>query len=76
MSLRIIYGRAGSGKSTYCLNEIKTSLERGTVSRHIIIVPEQFSFQAEKRLIAVLGASGINGAEVLSFGRLSHRVLG
>lgn len=76
MSLRIIYGRAGSGKSTYCLNEIKASLKQGRASRHIIIVPEQFSFQAEKRLIAALGASGINGAEVLSFGRLSHRVLG
>ncbi|MDD3705238.1 MAG: helicase-exonuclease AddAB subunit AddB, partial [Clostridiaceae bacterium] len=76
MSLRIIYGRAGSGKSTYCLNEIKASLEQGNNTRHIIIVPEQFSFQAEKRLIKALGSSGINGAEVLSFGRLSHRVLG
>ncbi|MHB1394685.1 MAG: helicase-exonuclease AddAB subunit AddB, partial [Clostridia bacterium] len=76
MSLRIIYGRAGSGKSTYCLNEIKSSLEQGQARRHIIIVPEQFSFQAEKRLIKALGASGINGVEVLSFGRLSHRVLG
>jgi ATP-dependent helicase/nuclease subunit B len=76
MSLRIIYGRAGCGKSTFCLNEIKSSLERGQASRHIIIVPDQFSYQAEKRLIKALGASGINGVEVLSFGRLSHRVLG
>lgn len=76
MSLRIIYGRAGSGKSTFCLNEIKSSLKQGQALRHIIIVPEQFSFQAEKRLIKALGASGINGVEVLSFGRLSHRVLG
>jgi ATP-dependent helicase/nuclease subunit B len=75
MSLRIIYGRAGSGKSTYCLNEIKASLDQSKNTRHIIIVPEQFSLQAEKRLIKALGASGINGAEVLSFGRLSHRVL-
>ncbi len=76
MSLRIIYGRAGSGKSSFCMNEIKSSLEKGQAAKHIIIVPEQFSFQAEKRLIKALGASGINGAEVLSFGRLSHRVLG
>ncbi|NLK34576.1 MAG: helicase-exonuclease AddAB subunit AddB [Gracilibacteraceae bacterium] len=75
MSLRIIYGRAGSGKSTYCLNEIKASLEQGNNIRHIIIVPEQFSFQAEKRLIKALGASGINGVEVLSFRRLSYRVM-
>ena len=76
MSLRIIYGRAGSGKSTFCLNQIKSSMEQRPEIRHIIIVPEQFSFQAEKRLLKALGASGINGAEVLSFGRLSHRVLG
>jgi ATP-dependent helicase/nuclease subunit B len=76
MSLRIIYGRSGSGKSTYCLNEIRSSLELQRAVRHIIIVPEQFSFQAEKRLIKALGASGINGVEVLSFGRLSYRVLG
>ncbi|HPA54687.1 MAG TPA: helicase-exonuclease AddAB subunit AddB [Bacillota bacterium] len=76
MSLRIIYGRAGSGKSTYCLNEIRESLNQGNNTRHIIIVPEQFSLQAEKKLIKAVGASGINGAEVLSFRRLSHRVLG
>lgn len=75
MGLRIIYGRAGCGKSTFCLNEIKANLESGQAHRHIIIVPEQFSYQAEKRLIKALGASGINGVEVLSFGRLSHRVL-
>lgn len=76
MSLRIVYGRAGSGKSTFCLDEIKESLNSGYRGRHIIIVPEQFSFQAEKRLVEAIGSSGINGVEVLSFGRLSHRVLG
>lgn len=76
MSLRIIYGRAGCGKSTYCLDGIKSSLDKGQAARHIIIVPDQFSYQAERRLIKSLGASGINGVEVLSFGRLSHRVLG
>lgn len=76
MSLRIIYGRAGSGKSSFCLSEIKKQLEEGEALRHIIIVPEQFSFQAEKRLIKTLGASGINGVEVLSFGRMAYRVFG
>jgi ATP-dependent helicase/nuclease subunit B len=76
MSLRLIYGRAGSGKSSFCLSEIKRELEAGEAFRHIIIVPEQFSFQAEKRLIKTLGASGINGVEVLSFGRMAYRVFG
>ncbi|MGE5632125.1 MAG: helicase-exonuclease AddAB subunit AddB [Caulobacteraceae bacterium] len=76
MGLRLIYGRAGSGKSSFYLNEIKAGLKAGDKSRHIIIVPEQFSFQAEKRLIKSLGSSGINGVEVLSFGRLAFRVFG
>lgn len=28
MPLRIIYGRAGTGKTTYCINEIKKKIEK------------------------------------------------
>ncbi|HYE09231.1 MAG TPA: helicase-exonuclease AddAB subunit AddB, partial [Patescibacteria group bacterium] len=74
MSLRIIYGRAGSGKSSFCLEDIKEKLAAGGTGPFIIIVPEQFSLQAEQRLVRKLGASGINGVEVLSFRRLAYRV--
>jgi ATP-dependent helicase/nuclease subunit B len=74
MSLRIIYGRAGSGKSSFCLEDIKQKLNNGGKGPFIIIVPEQFSLQAEQRLVRALGASGINGVEVLSFRRLAYRV--
>ena len=74
MSLRIIYGRAGSGKSSYCLEDIKQKLNNGGIGPYIIIVPEQFSLQAEQRLVRALGASGINGVEVLSFRRLAYRI--
>lgn len=74
MSLRIIYGRAGSGKSSYCLEDIKQKLQNGAAGPYIIIVPEQFSLQAEQRLVRALGASGINGVEVLSFRRLAYRI--
>ena len=74
MSLRIIYGRAGSGKSSFCLEDIKQKLGEGGTGPYIIIVPEQFSLQAEQRLVQKLGASGINGVEVLSFRRLAYRV--
>ncbi|MDF2519998.1 MAG: ATP-dependent nuclease subunit [Clostridia bacterium] len=74
MSLRIIYGRAGSGKSTFCLRDIKQKLKEKPGGQFIIIVPEQFSLQAEQRLVRELGGSGINGVEVLSFRRLAYRV--
>ena len=74
MSLRIIYGRAGSGKSSFCLEDIRQQLQGDTLSNYIIIVPEQFSLLAEQRLVRELGASGLNGVEVLSFRRLAYRV--
>ncbi|MCH5138758.1 exodeoxyribonuclease V subunit gamma, partial [Clostridiaceae bacterium UIB06] len=74
MGLRFIYGRAGSGKSHYCLNAIKKKIEDGCSHPLILIVPEQFSFQAEKNLIKTIGESGMLKAQVLSFKRMAHTV--
>ena len=74
MSLRIIYGRAGSGKTRFCLNDIKSRLDAGGTRPLLLLVPEQFTYQAEKDLIKVLGMGGILKAEVLSFRRLAFRV--
>ena len=40
----------------------------------VYIVPEQFSFSAEKKLIEKFGAAGLGGPQVLSFMRLAHTV--
>ncbi|MBR1970883.1 MAG: PD-(D/E)XK nuclease family protein [Clostridia bacterium] len=64
MSLKIIKGRAGSGKSTYMLNDMEHS------ENALYIVPEQFSYTAEKRIIEKFGISGIGCPQVLSFKRL------
>lgn len=75
MSLRFIYGRAGSGKSYLCLKQIKQKIDDGVTVPLILIVPEQFSFQGEKNLLATVGASGIIKAEVLSFRRMAFHVV-
>ncbi len=74
MSLRFIYGRAGSGKSRFCLDEIKKALEAGGDNPLVLIVPEQFSLQAERNLIMATGREGTIRAEVLSFRRIAYRV--
>ncbi len=74
MSLRIIYGRAGSGKSHYCLNEIKSKIESGKQAPIVLLVPEQFTLQAERSLIDMLESPGIIKSEVLSFRRMAYRV--
>lgn len=74
MGLKFIYGRAGSGKSHYCLNSIKKRIEDGCTQPLILLVPEQFSFQAEKNLIRTVGERGMLRAQVLSFKRMAHTV--
>lgn len=74
MSLRFIYGRAGSGKSHYCLQDIKNRIEDGCSKPLIMLVPEQFSFQSEKNLIKAIGEGNGLRAEVLSFRRIAFRV--
>lgn len=72
MGLRFIIGRAGSGKTTRCMEEI---IEKGKAGgRQVLIVPEQFTSQTERDFIEACGQGAILSAEVLSFGRLAHRV--
>ncbi len=70
MSLRLILGRQGSGKTHFYMNEVAT-----LSSAPWIIVPEQYSFTAEKRLTEKTGVHGLGGAEIFSFKRLAHRLL-
>ena len=49
MSLRLICGRAGTGKSNFCFEEIKKNINGK--SKIYMITPEQYSFTAEKKLL-------------------------
>lgn len=73
MSLRIVYGRAGSGKSIFCFSEISKLLD--TQENILIITPEQFSFTAEKKLMEVTKNGAVINAEVLTLSRMAHRVM-
>lgn len=73
MGLRIIYGRAGSGKSQFCYSEIANLI--GKEKKIYIITPEQFSYTAEKKLMEAIEPSAVFHAEVLTLSRMAHRVL-
>ncbi|TDA63805.1 MAG: helicase-exonuclease AddAB subunit AddB [Clostridia bacterium] len=76
MSLRFIVGRAGSGKTRACLEEITTQLRSGEDGPALILlVPEQATFQTELALLRQPGITGSARAQVLSFRRLAFRVL-
>jgi len=74
MAIRYIFGRAGRGKSYFALEEIKQKLKDKGDNKIFLLVPEQFTLQAERDLIGKQDLKGIMRAEVLSFTRLAHRV--
>ena len=73
MSLRIIYGKPGSGKSTYCFQEIANLI--GKEKKIFIITPEQFSFTAERKLMKSVKSKSAINAEVITLSRMAYRVL-
>ena len=74
MSLQFIFGNSGSGKS-HCLyqNIIEQSI-RHPEKNYLVLVPEQFTMQTQKDLCLMHPRGGIMNIDVLSFGRLAHRV--
>ena len=72
--MRLILGRSGSGKTTYCMNEIKKFEQEAFSKPLLYIVPEQSSFNAEKKLINSIGKNGIMNTQVLSFRRLAYKI--
>ncbi|MFD0672079.1 helicase-exonuclease AddAB subunit AddB [Cohnella sp. GCM10027633] len=76
MSLRLITGRSGSGKTRFALDEIREGLRRDPLGAPLIlIVPEQATFQAEYAMATTPELGGFMRAQVLSFRRLAFRVM-
>ncbi|REK77415.1 helicase-exonuclease AddAB subunit AddB [Paenibacillus paeoniae] len=76
MPLRLIIGRAGSGKTTYCQDEIRKQLQREPDGPPLImLVPEQATFQSEYTLLHRGELRGSLRAQALSFRRLAFRVM-
>ena len=76
MSLRIVTGRTGSGKTKFMQQEIIETLQSAPIGDPIFyIVPDQMSFSSEYVLAADSGLAGLIRAQVTTFKRLAWRVL-
>lgn len=76
MPLRFVIGRSGTGKTTYCLNEIREKLRLQPDGPPLVmLVPEQATFQTEYALLQSSGLNGTIRAQALSFRRLAFRVM-
>ena len=70
--LRLILGRAGSGKTAAVMEEIRDAVREHRGGR-ILLVPEQYSHEAERELCAVCGDSLSLYGEVFSFSGMARR---
>ncbi len=70
--LKLILGRAGTGKSYTVFENIKADAAAG--KNVVMLVPEQFTFECERTLLRTLGDRQSTAVQVLSFTRLYDEV--
>ena len=74
MALRLIIGSSGSGKSHRMYSDlIQASMERPQ-DNFFLIVPEQYTMQTQKNIVAMHPRHGVMNIDIVSFGRLAHRI--
>ncbi len=74
MSLRFILGPSGSGKTRFLYEEIIRESMAHPKQQYLILVPEQYTMQTQKEIIALHPRHGLTNVDVLSFNRLAYRV--
>ncbi len=75
MGLKFYFGGSGAGKSTKVYRDVIDWSLRDPERKFFIIVPDQFTMQTQKELVCMHPDRGIMNIDVLSFGRLTHRIL-
>lgn len=74
MSLQLILGSSGSGKSHYLYHKIITESIEQDKTNFLVIVPEQFTMETQKDFVSMHPAKGVMNIDILSFMRLAYRV--
>ncbi len=72
--LHIFYGRENLDKDRFMFDRINETLSLGQ-QKILMLVPDQFTLQAERNAFACLGAEGLMDLEVMSQSRLGFKVL-
>ena len=74
MGLKFYIGASGSGKSYLLYQRIIDASMQNPHTNYLIVVPDQFTMQTQLELVKRHPNKGIMNIDVLSFGRLSHRI--
>jgi ATP-dependent helicase/nuclease subunit B len=77
MQARFLLGRAGTGKTYQCLREVRAALaEANDGPPLLLLVPEQATYQMDRALLGDVPGGASSRALVVSFRRLTFRLLG
>lgn len=74
MSLQLIFGGSGSGKSDYVYQKILEQSKAEPERTFFVLVPEQFTMQTQRELVARQERHSIMNVDVVSFNRLAYRI--
>ncbi|MCM1493705.1 MAG: PD-(D/E)XK nuclease family protein [Muribaculaceae bacterium] len=74
MSLQLVLGSSGSGKSEYMYRRLTAEAGEHPKKNYLVIVPEQFTMQTQQKLVDLAPNHAIMNIDVLSFKRLAYRV--
>ena len=74
MGLQFFFGGSGAGKSRKLHQTIVEWAGREPKRSFLYLVPDQFTMQTQVDLVNASGCGGIMNIDVLSFGRLTHRI--
>ena len=74
MSLQLILGPSGSGKSHYIYNKIIEDGLKDEDTNYILLVPEQYSMALQRKLVMLHPAKAVTNIDVFGFNRLCFRV--
>lgn len=74
MSLQLVLGRSGSGKSYQLYKEIIEKSIQNDNTNYFVIVPEQFTLQTQKDIVMMHPYGGTMNIDILSFMRLAYRI--
>lgn len=74
MGLQFYIGASGSGKSYLLYKRIIDESIKNPHTNYLIVVPDQFTMQTQLEMVKRHPNRGIMNIDVLSFGRLSHRI--
>ncbi len=74
MELKLVIGRAKSGKSEYLYNDALNKIKSNSGANFLYIVPEQMTYSTEFDMINKIGENGLLDMQIISFKKLEYMV--